>query len=79
LRTSTSSATIVDRLRPGGRWHDGRLVSAAAVIATDRALMDARNPVQTRLAFDRIASINDTPLDFGVGSVFCSTIQSLSR
>jgi len=55
------------------------LVSAAAVLAPDRALMDARNPVQSRLAFDRIASINDTPLGFGVGSVFCSTIQSLSR
>lgn len=75
LRTSTSHATIVDRLRQGGRWHEGRLVSAAAVLATDRALMDARNPVQTRLAFDRIASVNDTELGFGVGSVFCSTIQ----
>ena len=55
--------TIVYHLRRGVRWHDGQRFSAADVIATYRAVMDARNPVPTRLGFDRIVSL-DAPDPF---------------
>ena len=54
---SADGMTIVYRLRSGVRWHDGALFSAADVIATYRAVMDPRNPVPTRLGFDRIRTI----------------------
>jgi peptide/nickel transport system substrate-binding protein len=54
---SADGMTIVYRLRSDVRWHDGALFSAADVIATYRAVMDPRNPVPTRLGFDRIRTI----------------------
>ena len=54
---SADGMTIVYRLRSGVRWHDGARFSAADVIATYRAVMDPRNPVPTRLGFDRIRTI----------------------
>ena len=50
--------TIIYHLRRGVRWHDGTAFSAADAIATVRAILDPRNPVPTRLGFDRIASID---------------------
>jgi len=55
---SADGMTIVYRLRSGVRWHDGAPFSAADVIATYRAVMDPRNPVPTRLGFDRIRRID---------------------
>ncbi len=49
--------TITYRLRRGVRWHDGTPLSARDVVATYRAIMDPRNPVPTRLGFDRVSDI----------------------
>lgn len=54
---SRDGKTIVYHLRPGVEWHDGAPFTADDVIATYRAVMDPRNPVPTRLGFDRIVDI----------------------
>jgi peptide/nickel transport system substrate-binding protein len=50
--------TIVYHLRHDVRWHDGVRFTARDVIATYRAVMDARNPVPTRLGFDQVQAID---------------------
>jgi len=52
--------TITYHLRRNVRWQDGAPFSAADVVATYRAVMDARNAVPTRLGYDDVAAI-DTP------------------
>ncbi len=49
--------TITYRLRRGVRWHDGTPFGARDVVATYRAIMDPRNPVPTRLGFDRVSGL----------------------
>jgi peptide/nickel transport system substrate-binding protein len=50
--------TIVYHLRGDVRWQDGVRFTARDVVATYRAIMDARNPVPTRLGFDRVRSLD---------------------
>jgi ABC-type transport system substrate-binding protein len=54
---SPDGKTIVYHLRTGVRWHDGVRLTANDVVATFRAVMDARNPVPTRLGYDRVSDI----------------------
>jgi peptide/nickel transport system substrate-binding protein len=54
---SRDGRTIVYHLRHGVRWHDGHPFTAADIVATFRAVMNPRNPVPTRLGFDRVVDI----------------------
>ena len=54
---SRDGRTILYHLRRDVRWHDGRRFRAHDVIATFRAVMDARNSVPTRLGFDRVSAL----------------------
>ncbi|MGB8266223.1 MAG: ABC transporter substrate-binding protein, partial [Candidatus Velthaea sp.] len=59
---AADQCSIVYHLRRDVRWHDGARFTARDVIATYRAVMDARNPVPTRLGYDRIVAL-ETPDD----------------
>ncbi|MBC5806200.1 MAG: peptide ABC transporter substrate-binding protein [Candidatus Eremiobacter antarcticus] len=54
---SKDGRTIVYRLRHGVRWHDGAPFTADDVIFTWRAVMNADNPVPSRVGYELIQSI----------------------
>jgi peptide/nickel transport system substrate-binding protein len=54
---SRDGKTIVYHLRHGVRWQDGLPFSADDIVATFHAVIDARNPVPTRLGYDQVADI----------------------
>ncbi len=54
---SRDGKTIVYHLRHGVRWQDGSPFTAGDVVATFRAVMNARTPVPTRLGYDQVTSI----------------------
>jgi len=54
---SRDGKTIVYHLRRGVRWQDGLPLTADDVVATFRAVMNERNPVPTRLGYDRVATM----------------------
>ena len=54
---SSDGKTLVYHLRHGVRWQDGQPFTADDVVATFRAVMNARNPVPTRLGYDQVESI----------------------
>ncbi|HTW85757.1 MAG TPA: ABC transporter substrate-binding protein [Candidatus Sulfotelmatobacter sp.] len=57
---SADGTRITYRLRHGVRWSDGRPFTAADVLASFRAVMDPRNPVQTRHGYDQVVRV-ETP------------------
>ncbi|MGD1066543.1 MAG: ABC transporter substrate-binding protein [Vulcanimicrobiaceae bacterium] len=62
---SADSLRITYRLRHGVRWHDGHPFTSADVLASFRAVMDARNPVQTRHGYDQVTRV-ETPDPFTI-------------
>ncbi|HEY4441683.1 MAG TPA: ABC transporter substrate-binding protein, partial [Candidatus Elarobacter sp.] len=57
---SPDGLRITYTLRRGVTWHDGHPFTSADVAASFRAVMDPRNPVQTRHGYDVVARI-ETP------------------
>ncbi len=54
---SPDGRTITYHLRRNVHWQDGPLVTAADVVFTLAAIVDARNPVRSREGYDRIARV----------------------
>lgn len=55
---SADGRTITYHLRRGVRWHDGAPFGAADVVASFRAVMDPRNPVETRHGYDDVTRVD---------------------
>ena len=51
---SADGRTITDRLRRGVRWHDGHPFTSADVRFTFEAVMDAHNPVASRVGYEDV-------------------------
>jgi peptide/nickel transport system substrate-binding protein len=53
---SRDGRTIVYHLRRGVRWQDGALLTARDAVFSIRAVLDPRNNVQSRYAYDQVAA-----------------------
>ena len=62
---SADGLRITYRLRHGVRWQNGAPFTSADVLASFRAVMDARNPVQTRHGYDQVTRV-ETPDPFTI-------------
>jgi len=73
--------TLVVRLRPGVRFHDGALLSSADVVDTYRSILDGRVPSFRRADLERLASIeapDPSTVIFRLAQPFTPAIANLT-